>query len=29
MRIVTHETKIRRFIFSDFVAFVTKNMKEG
>ncbi len=28
-RIVTHETKIMRFIFSYFVTCVTKNTKEG
>lgn len=29
MKIVTRETKRRRFIFGDFVTCVTKNMKEG
>ncbi|MFT3656649.1 hypothetical protein DALLNEIH_03098 [Bacillus sp. B01(2024)] len=29
MEIVTRETKIKRFIFDDFVARVTINTKEG
>ncbi|OAZ68762.1 hypothetical protein SRCM100169_00637 [Bacillus siamensis] len=29
MEIVTRETKIKRFIFDDFVARVTINAKEG